>query len=374
MNVVFLRSNPVDPDSRVEKQANSLVKAGFNVEIVAWDRSSKYHIKEAYISLGSGVVRVFRFGIPATFGGGVRKNLISLIMFQIKLFKWLYINKSSYDIIHACDFDTAYIAMQAAKKLNKKIIYDIFDYYVDSFNVPFFLKNFIEKRDHKIINSADATIICTEKRKEQIKGTSPKLLCVIHNTPNELDNTVNILDLNKSKIKIVYVGILVNGRLLKEITEFIKDNQKYEFHIGGFGQLEGYFKEMSRQYSNIIFYGKLPYKKTLELENSCDIMTAIYDPSNPNHYYAAPNKFYEALMLGKPLIVAKNTGIDEIVEAENIGEVITYSNLGFINGLKKLSNRYCEWDEISKRTRKLYEKKYNWNEMERRLINIYKNL
>ena len=34
-------------------------------------------------------------------------------------------------------------------------------------------------------------------------------------------------------------------------------------------------------------------------------MTAIYDPNISNHYYAAPNKFYEALMLGKPLIMVK---------------------------------------------------------------------
>ena len=38
--VVMLRSNPVNPDSRVEKEVLALSKAGFDVQILAWDRCS----------------------------------------------------------------------------------------------------------------------------------------------------------------------------------------------------------------------------------------------------------------------------------------------------------------------------------------------
>ena len=92
-----------------------------------------------------------------------------------------------------------------------------------------------------------------------------------------------------------------------------------EFHIGGFGQLENYIIEQSQRNNNIYFYGKLPYGKTLALEQACDIMIAIYDPSFANHKYAAPNKFYESLMLGKPIIMAHHTGFDNIIERNRIG-------------------------------------------------------
>lgn len=42
MKVLFLRSNPVDPDSRVEKEVNSLIKRGYKVEVFGWDRSADY--------------------------------------------------------------------------------------------------------------------------------------------------------------------------------------------------------------------------------------------------------------------------------------------------------------------------------------------
>jgi hypothetical protein len=125
---------------------------------------------------------------------------------------------NNYDIIHACDFDTAFIASLAAGRFKKKFVYDIFDYYIDAFNVPGFLKKTIEKMDHRIINTADGVIICTEQRKEQIKGTRPRRLVVIHNAPAGLKE-IKKLALDESKIKIVYVGVLIEGRFIEEISE-----------------------------------------------------------------------------------------------------------------------------------------------------------
>ena len=62
--IVLLRSNPVDPDSRVEKDVNSLTGAGYEVEILAWDRDGDYQINDAYLRLESGKVKIHRFGIP----------------------------------------------------------------------------------------------------------------------------------------------------------------------------------------------------------------------------------------------------------------------------------------------------------------------
>lgn len=374
MRIVFLRSNPVQPDPRVEKEANSLMKAGHEVTVVAWDRSDKYNVKKSDLDLKNGKAIIYRFGIPAKYGSGIKGNIRPLILFQFRLIQWLLINREKYDVIHACDFDTAFVSGYLAKPLKKKIIYDIFDYYVDAFNVPKLLKNFIENMDHKLINSAEGVIICSEKRKEQIKGTSPKRLTIIHNSPSFSCLEMSSLDLNREKVKIAYIGILAEGRLLKELAKVIINNPDFELHIGGFGSLHEYFNELSSKYSNIIYYGKLEYSKTLELENSCDIVTAIYDPKVPNHYFAAPNKFYEALMLGKPIIMVKNTGMDDVVSKYDIGEVIEYNAISLEKAIENLVRRKNEWPEISIKMKQLYEKNYVWNEMERRLLKLYKSI
>lgn len=374
MKVVFLRSNPVQPDPRLEKEANSLLKAGHEILIVAWDRSSTYKIRKSYLDLKNGKVLIYRIGIRAKYGGGIRENLRPLFSFQLHLIHWLFKYKKKYDVIHACDFDTAFVSGYLAKILKKKIIYDIFDYYVDAFNVPKILKKFVEKRDHKLINSAEGIIICSEKRLEQIKGTDPKKIVVIHNTPSFNTLNVSTLNLNLKKVKIAYVGILSEGRLLKELAEVIINNPHIELHIGGFGSLHEYFHELSLKYINVFYYGKLEYSATLELEKSCDIITAIYDPEIPNHYFAAPNKFYEALMLGKPLIMVNGTGMSEIVKQEDIGELIDYERDSLQDGINRIIKRREEWPTMASKMQILYDENYSWDKMELRLLDLYKSI
>ena len=372
MKILFLRSNPVSPDSRVEKEVEVLKKVNNEISIFCWDREKNGIVIKSALENN---IPIYRVGIKAGYSQGFKKNLKPLIKFQISIIKFLFQNRKKIDVIHACDFDTALSAFIFSIIFKKKLVYDIFDYYVDAFNVPKFIKKLINFLDRKIINFSDATIICTEKRKEQIKGTTPKKLIIIHNTPPKIEN-IDYKRLENEKIKIVYVGILPEtGRLIKELVEVVEKNiNLYELHIAGFGPLENYLKEKSKINKNIKFYGKIPYIKTLELENSCDIMTAIYDPSIPNHFYAAPNKFYESLMLGKPLIMIKNTGMSEIVSQYKIGEVIDYNKFSLEKGIKNLANKKNEWQQIKKIENELYEKKYSWEIMSKRLKNLYSEL
>lgn len=374
LNIVMLRSNPVDPDSRVEKEANSLIRAGHNVEILAWDRSADYKIKESFLDLSNGKVKIHRFGIPAEFGGG-RKNLSAFLTFQMRLFTWLIKNRKTYTVIHACDFDTAYIGYHVSKMFRKKLVFDIFDYLFTEFNNKLsWFKKFIVKLQHQIINHADGTIICTEKRVEQIAGSKPNKLVVIHNSPPNVKANLKRKELNKNKVKIVYVGILQDTRFLIEMGEVISSLPDCELHIGGFGKYEKHFKDLSEKYENIIYYGKLSYEQTLELENACDIMTAIYDPAYGNHYFAAPNKFYESLMLGKPVIMVKNTGMSEVVSQYNIGELMDYNKESLKEAIRNLIDRRDEWEAISLRMKELYSQSYSWEEMENRQVQFYREL
>lgn len=372
--VLLIRSNPVNPDPPVEKVADALLANGFEVTIVCWDRDSTIEEIENVLLLQRGRAKIVRFGIPAVYGGGLRKTLKALLVFQYRLARWLIKNKNSYDIIHAFDFDTGLIAKVLGIKMKKKLVYHILDYYVDSHGISNnILKKIMKKTEDSIINQSDCTIICSEKRREQIKGSYPKQLIVIHNTPKKSMKLISHKQSdNNERIKLVYVGILAQSRFLREIISVVMDTPQFEFHIGGFGSMEDEIKEFSKQCPRIIYYGKLAYEKTLELENECDIMLAIYDPSIPNHRYAAPNKFYESLMLGKPVVMASNTGFDEIIYRNNIGVLIDYSKEGLKKGLIELSAK--DLQEMGRKSKKLYDNLYSWDLMEEKLIKMYKDL
>ena len=49
--VCIIRSNPVRPDSRVEKEAWTLKKNGYDVHILAWDRSTNIRETNDFVNV-----------------------------------------------------------------------------------------------------------------------------------------------------------------------------------------------------------------------------------------------------------------------------------------------------------------------------------
>ena len=366
IRILFIRTNPINPDNRVQKSAFSLSKLNTKVSILAWDRDRNIDSIEEVNN-----IKIHRIGIKSTYGAGL-KIIFQLMKFQIKELIFLFKNRKNIDCIHACDFDTILPAFLIAKIYKKILIYDIFDYYVDTFQVPKLLKPFIKYIDSIVINNVDACIICSKQRIKQINPAKPKNLGIVHNSPDNfvLKNNFQLKSNAKNKIKIAYVGIFSYDRYLEDLLELISKNQHLELHIAGFGILQNIVEKYATNSKNIYFYGKIPYSSTLELESKCDIITALYSPKIKNHIFAAPNKFYESLMLGKPIIMIKNTGMSEVVESNNIGEVIEFSALNLKNAIEKIAKSENE-NKINLR-KQIYRNEFSWEAMEEELFRIYR--
>lgn len=377
MRVVLIRATEVMPDPPVEKMANTLISQGHSVTILAWDRSNTYRERKTVKKLANAEAEITHFGIPAKYSGGIKANFKGLLLFQLRIFHWLLQHRKEYDAVHAFDFDTGFASMMCCKLLRKKFIYHVLDYYVEGHILPSRLLNsVIEFFEIRVINSADATVICTEKRIEQIAKASPKKIYVIHNTPDIVQQSdTSISEKGRTgKIKIVYVGVLSRMRLLKEAVEAVAKLEDVEMHIGGFGEFEDWMREAAKKYSNVFFYGKLQYSETLALEKQCDIMMAVYDPSIRNHKYAAPNKFYESIMLGKPIIMAFDTGYDDVITRNDIGILTEYNEEGITNAIKALKARKEEWKCMGERAESVYTSSYSWEIMKQRIAEMYREL
>ena len=377
MRIVLIRATEVMPDPPVEKMANTLLSHGHSVTILAWDRSNTYAERGSIKKLANSETEIVHFGIPAKYSGGIKANFKGLLLFQMRIIRWLFRHRREYDAVHAFDFDTGFASMICCKLLRKKLIYHVLDYYAEGHILPGRLLNsIIEFFEIRVINSANATVICTEKRKEQIRKASPRKLYVIHNTPDSVQQMDTSFQVNgcTGKLKLVYVGVLSRMRLLKETVEVVSKMDDVEMHIGGFGEYEDWMQKAAEQYSNVFFYGKLQYSETLALEKQCDIMMAVYDPSIRNHKYAAPNKFYESIMLGKPIIMAYDTGHDDIITKNDIGILTEYSESGIRDAIYALEKRRNEWNDMGKRAMNLYNSNYSWTIMTERIEEMYRNL
>jgi glycosyltransferase involved in cell wall biosynthesis len=69
--------------------------------------------------------------------------------------------------------------------------------------------------------------------------------------------------------------------------------------------------------------------------------------------------------------MVRGTGMSEVVEENGIGELIEFSKEGFIDGVNRLIERKDEWPVIGRRMQEIYQNRYCWDEMERRLVAMY---
>lgn len=369
--VLICRSNPVDPDPRVEKIADTLSSHEYRVSVLGWDRTGELPTNTV---LAGRRIRLYRIPIRSRFGHGLA-NLPHLLRWQIGLLGWLTAHHDDYDVIHACDFDTILPALITKKLWGKVVVYDIFDFYADHLRAtPAFIKSLIRVVDLKAINQADALILADDSRWEQIRGAHPKRSAVIYNTPDESALGLQSIPGSKStsSLKLAYVGLLQIERGLIEMLDVLQRHQEWSLDIAGFGGDEVVLRDKAQKMPNVRWHGRISYERALQLSNVADVLFAIYDPSIPNHRYSSPNKVFEAMMLGKPIIVAKDTNMDRIINASDCGVVIPYGDRDMLEkALLKLQDDVELRQRLGENARKAYKTTYSWKKMAQRLLKLY---
>ena len=174
------------------------------------------------------------------------------------------------------------------------------------------------------MKKADVTIICEEERQKQMCYI-PVNLWVLPNIPNFfISMEKDSQDISRHKtIHIAYVGVFAGHRGLEKIVEVVAENPDLlELDIAGFGELENMVCTASKSSPNIRYHGAVSYREGLCIMNRADIILALYEKTIPNHIYAAPNKYYEGLFLGKPILTTEGTYVGIKTEKYKTGFVI----------------------------------------------------
>ena len=371
--IIMLLSGPcdsvLDPDPRVENEAEALIKAGYKLQIFAWDRE----LKSKSVEKKKGLV-IKRIKVRSTFGKG-KKQIFKFLKFNRKLFFKLM--RTRFDIVHCHDFDTLIPGFLAAKLKRKKIIFDSHEFYpammIDQGmkRLSFFarkLQTFISKR-------VDAIIVVNPVLERIFKKLNENTHLVMNS--RKLDEFKNIknnpLKKYKNKKKFLYIGAFSPGRNLLELLDIFRNKNNAVFILGGNGRLEKQIK--GKLHKNIVFLGRVKKEDVPKYTLASDYLLAIYRSKFLNNDIAGPpNKLFEAIAAGKPIITSKNGSTGELVRSIGCGITVNPDNKEEINGLiDRLSIDKNLQKKLSKKAVEA-QKRYNWKEESRNLVIAYQNL
>lgn len=371
--VLFLRSNPIAPDPRVEKEARTLISAGYDVRVLGWDRTARLSSFESRDGF-----EIIRLPIRTEFGRGLG-NLPQLLRWQWGLWRYLTSHHMKYDVLHACDFDTILPALFASFLWKKRVVYDIFDFYADHLRrTPVWIMDLIRRVDLWAVSKVDTVILVDDSRREQIRHTKPRRVDVIYNSPEDMEECLapeSDVYLPNSQFRLAYIGLLQVERGLLEMLEVLRRHPDWNLVMAGFGGDQEQILKLVKELPNIVFLGRVSYERALRISAAADVLFATYDPEIPNHRYSSPNKVFEAMMLGKPIVVARGTNMDRIIEDNDCGLVVEYGNVESLElSLTRLANEPSLRRRLGEKARLTYKNTYSWHLMQQRLFALYEEL
>jgi len=362
--VVIVRALSVAPEPRVEKIAETLTRNGFEVTVLAWDREGIHpheERRERYT--------IHRFNFRAPQG--------RLIMIPHLLFWWIYVFtyllRSRCKVIHVCGFNSAVPAILVKTLTRKKLVYDVFDFYADILPliIPARIRSVIAALERLMLRTSDVVIIVDESRRGEL-GRLPCPIEVIVNSPKD---PIMLGKKTDHRFRIFHAAYLSynNVRSILQVAKAIRFLPDVSMHIAGWGPASSIIRNLAEKQKNISFLGRIPYSEVMKRTVTADLLFAMYDPRRPITKVASPNKLFEAMAASKPIIVNSGTAMASIVEKAGCGITVPFGDVQALReAVRTLRDNPSLAREMGRRGRKLYEEKFSWDLMERKLIQLYR--
>lgn len=372
MKIIMTLSNSFKPDPRVYKEAKSLVKHGYEVTIIAWDREGEYPEEELFEG-----IKIKRIKLKSKYGDFL-DFAFKLPLFYLKVLRMLL--KEDFDVIHTHDFDTALLGFIMKFWKRKKWVYDIHDLYFTYFSNKT-IARIIKAFDILLAKHSDIVIVTThslggryEGHKEfYVKNGIPsEKIVTIWNTPC-LEEFLNYekVDLKKSeKITIGFIGSVRSISDFILLFEAIKQNPDlYKVIFVGFGKDFEKLKKIAKDeysYLDIEFIDHVNYKLISNYYRLCDVIFGVV-PFEKNAKRSIPVKVFESAVLGIPCIVLAGTLAEDFVKKYQCGIAIKKTEI------KDFEKKLREVKKI-KFNPEIIQKEWNWEKEEEKLIKIHKSL
>jgi glycosyltransferase involved in cell wall biosynthesis len=125
--------------------------------------------------------------------------------------------------------------------------------------------------------------------------------------------------------KILYQGALNVGRGIKQTIEALKYLPKFKFIIVGEGDCSEELKSFTRNLNlenQVEFIGAVPFEELQKYQKDIMIGICIYEEMGLNHYYSLPNRIFDYMQAGIPVISSHFPDMADIVKSNNTGLII----------------------------------------------------
>lgn len=180
----------------------------------------------------------------------------------------------------------------------------------------------------------------------------------------------------EKKDAVCYVGGIAKIRGIKEVIKALEYVQDIKLNlVGAFNEkdIENEVKSYSG-WQNVNELGFLDRKGVSDVMSGSKAGIVTFHPL-PNHIDAQPNKMFEYMSAGLPIITSNFPLWKDIVEGNSCGICIDPLNQKEIaRAIEYIIENPKEAEQMGKNGKKAVVEKYNWGVEERKLLEVYEEL
>ena len=346
------------------KECKSLTKEGYNVSLVVADGKGDEIVEG---------VRIYDVGKP--------ESRIQRMLFSTKKIfkKALSLNTSIYHI-HDPEL------IPAGLKLKKKGFKVIFDAHEDlpkqllskpylTKTIRIFLSKFIDQFEKKTCNRFDAIVTATPFIREKFLKINSDTID-INNFPllNELiKETTN----NANKKNICYIGGITKIRGIKELVTAIglMESETQLILCGDFGEIE-----LKKEVENLSSWSKVQYLEFVDRSKIREVLShsiagIVTFLPEPNHIESQPNKMFEYMSAGLPVICSNFPLWKQFINENRCGICVDPLKPREISAAIDFFASNSEIaQEMGRNGRLAVEQRYNWELEKKKLLDLYSKI
>ena len=355
-------------DSRVVNLIDSLTKENYQVKTISFD----WKTKGFKTQLGkTSIYKLDKSG--------------SSISFYYTFFKLLIKNllHEKADIYFAEDIYTLPVVYFFAKKNNAKIFYNSREIYAHLAGLrnKSIVQSIISRIERTFIKKVDKVFVTGSMDAVYLKESyGINNLVVVRNLP-KYQNEIVPIDLKvklgiPSKAKIIlYQGVILEGRGILYLINLLDKINDAHFVIVGEGEFRKKFQKEVKKLeleNRVHFIGAVNHNDLLSYTASANIGVALIENISISYYYALPNKLFEYIMSGIPVLASKLPQMEKIINKYKVGECVDMNSKNeVIKVLNNLLNNEMKLKEYSENCKNA-AKELNWEVEFEKIKNLLK--
>ncbi len=302
-------------DVRIGKTCRSLSRLGFETYFVGWNRRP---VGDHEVNLGTTQVRILAKQTPhgrwsAAGQAAFLRHIVAVL------------RKVRPDVVCAVNEELAFLLLPFKGVFYDRLVCEIYDALDARLPNPSTTLGLVTRVVGTVARQFADRLIVTDANRLEMVGRFGRKARILENVPEDPGSEL-AARLPEGPVSIWAAGTLDEAHGLRQLLAAVGPLDGIRIVSAGW-PYDSYAADVFLADPRVSYQGVVSSGRALELAAKCDAVFCYYAPTNANMVNASPNKVYDALAVGRPILINREVKVSSWVVENAVGHACAYDDV-----------------------------------------------